>query len=327
MKRLASILAVLLLTATPLFPMGRDHAAPRESGALFENLQGRDSLLIADQIRVGASLARLEAGTRLTPRWTSPLSDSLNVVEDWRLDTLSSDKRSGRSDLLLSVRLTSFDEGRFAIPELEVERWFRDGIVDTLKFSGREIDYCTMPVDTATFQVHDLKKQIGYPVTFAEVLPWVGGVLLALALIALAVMLVRRYLHKRDEAILQREPAHIVALRKLDAWRGDKYWSDEKQKAFYSGVTDVLREYIAARYGVGALEMTTAELFAALKGVEMDKDLKVALQQLFETADFVKFAKMTLPREANAGVVPLAVQFVTATYEQQLQEENEGEKK
>ena len=50
------------------------------------------------------------------------------------------------------------------------------------------------------------------------------------------------------------------------------------------------------------------------------------MQHLFETADFVKFAKMTLPREENATVVPFAVQFVTATYEQQLQEEAPADK-
>ncbi|MBR0361054.1 MAG: hypothetical protein IIX35_01595, partial [Paraprevotella sp.] len=38
-------------------------------------------------------------------------------------------------------------------------------------------------------------------------------------------------------------------------------WVPEKQKAFYSGITDALREYIAARYGISAMEMTTAEIF------------------------------------------------------------------
>jgi hypothetical protein len=206
-----------------------------------------------------------------------------------------------------------------------VERWFKDGVVDSLVFAGEDIEYFTIPVDTATFQVHPLKAQIEYPVTFVEILPYLGGAILLVLLVVLAVFLIRRYLSRRDEAVLKREPAHIVALRKLDAYRGDKYWTEDKQKQFYSGVTDALREYVSARYGVSALEMTTRELFVALKDAEMDLTLKTALQKLFETADFVKFAKMTLPREENASVVPFAVQFVTATYEQQLQEENARE--
>lgn len=309
--------------------MGAKETPKQEHSAFLEQLQPRDSLLIADQIRYGVRIYRLEDGTRLTPELKGSLSDSLMKVKDWHIDTLKAwtpKEGPSRSDIEISTILTSFEAGTFDLPGITVERWFKDGIVDSLTFEGREIQYCTMPVDTATFQVHELKEQIDYPVTFVEILPWVGGALALAALIALAVFLIRRYLHRRDEKVLQREPAHIVALRRLDAYRGDKYWTEDKQKQFYSGVTDALREYIAARYGVGAMEMTTRELFRALKGVELDLTLRTGLQHLFETADFVKFAKMTLPREENATVVPFAVQFVTATYEQQLQEEAPADK-
>lgn len=320
------------LRVTPSFTaraMGAKETPKQEHSAFLEQLQPRDSLLIADQIRYGVRIYRLEDGTRLTPELKGSLSDSLMKVKDWHIDTLKAwtpKEGPSRSDIEISTILTSFEAGTFDLPGITVERWFKDGIVDSLTFEGREIQYCTMPVDTATFQVHELKEQIDYPVTFVEILPWVGGALALAGLIALAVFLIRRYLHRRDEKVLQREPAHIVALRRLDAYRGDKYWTEDKQKQFYSGVTDALREYIAARYGVGAMEMTTRELFRALKGVELDLTLRTGLQRLFETADFVKFAKMTLPREENATVVPFAVQFVTATYEQQLQEEAPADK-
>ena len=320
------------LRVTPSFTaraMGAKETPKQEHSAFLEQLQPRDSLLIADQIRYGVRIYRLEDGTRLTPELQGPLSDSLMKVKDWHIDTLKAwtpKEGPSRSDIEISTILTSFEAGTFDLPGITVERWFKDGIVDSLTFEGREIQYCTMPVDTATFQVHELKEQIDYPVTFVEILPWVGGALALAGLIALAVFLIRRYLHRRDEKVLQREPAHIVALRRLDAYRGDKYWTEDKQKQFYSGVTDALREYIASRYGVGAMEMTTRELFRALKGVELDLTLRTGLQHLFETADFVKFAKMTLPREENATVVPFAVQFVTATYEQQLQEEAPADK-
>lgn len=333
MKRYSHIFFIALLLAILAPACTTEHkeeAGKQQHHAFLQPLQERDSLLIADQIRYGVRICRLYDGTRLTPQWQSTLSDSLETVRDWHIDTLKSwtDKEGeARSDIELSTVLTSFEEGTFTLPGIAVERWFKDGVVDTLSFEGRQVTYCTMPVDTATFKMHGLKGQINYPVTFAETLPWIGGSLVLAALIALAVFCVRRYLHRRDEQILQREPAHIVALRKLDAWRGDKYWTEDKQKQFYSGVTDTLREYVAARYGVSAMEMTTRELFAALKDADIDMMLRTGLQHLFETADFVKFAKMTLPREENASVVPFAVQFVTATYEQQLQQEAPAEEK
>ncbi|MBQ1209918.1 MAG: hypothetical protein IIX64_05570 [Bacteroidales bacterium] len=324
------LLCCALCVSLSLSAMGRHEEVKKEHASFLEQLQERDSLLLADQLRYGVRIYRLEENTRLTPSWEDNimLSDSLMVVRDWHIDTISAYEAAPgdvRSDIELSVQLTSFDAARYHLPGIVVERWFKDGVVDSLVFAGEDIEYFTIPVDTATFQVHPLKAQIEYPVTFVEILPYLGGAILLVLLVVLAVFLIRRYLSRRDEAVLKREPAHIVALRKLDAYRGDKYWTEDKQKQFYSGVTDALREYISARYGVSALEMTTRELFVALKDAEMDLTLKTALQKLFETADFVKFAKMTLPREENASVVPFAVQFVTATYEQQLQEENARE--
>ena len=134
-----------------------------------------------------------------------------------------------------------------------------------------------------------------------------------------------RHRQKARQEEEKAEPAHIRALRKLDKYRGDKFWKPENQKAFYSGVTDALREYIVARYGVGAMEMTTAEIFEDLKGSGIPEDLYAEIKTLFERADFVKFAKFTATDEENATVLPQAVHFVTATYQADLEEEMPGE--
>ena len=42
---------------------------------------------------------------------------------------------------------------------------------------------------------------------------------------------------------------------------------------------------------------------------------------VFETADFVRFAKYTAPDDYNAKVLPTAVRFVTDTYRSGLEEE------
>ena len=336
------LLCCALCVSLSLSAMGRHEEVKKEHASFLEQLQERDSLLLADQLRYGVRIYRLEENTRLTPSWEDNimLSDSLMVVRDWHIDTISAYEAAPgdvRSDIELSVQLTSFDAARYHLPGIVVERWFKDGVVDSLVFAGEDIEYFTIPVDTATFQVHPLKAQIEYPVTFVEILPYLGGAILLVLLVVLAVFLIRRYLSRRDEAVLKREPAHIVALRKLDAYRGDKGYDPcynvncsqsrhKKSKMPYFPVfCAFFTNMFHTRYGVSALEMTTRELFVALKDAEMDLTLKTALQKLFETADFVKFAKMTLPREENASVVPFAVQFVTATYEQQLKEENARE--
>jgi hypothetical protein len=110
-----------------------------------------------------------------------------------------------------------------------------------------------------------------------------------------------------------------VALRKLDKYRGSRMWVPEKQKDFYSGVTDALREYISARYDIGAMEMTSSEIFAEMKSTDVPKDLQDELKDLFERSDFVKFAKYVASDDDNATVLPLAVRFVTETYQADIE--------
>ena len=76
------------------------------------------------------------------------------------------------------------------------------------------------------------------------------------------------------------------------------------------------------RFGVDAPEMTTAELFDALKPCrEIDAELLSSTRELFELADFVKFAKHTASSEENAAALPLAIRFVMSTYNTGLEEE------
>jgi len=162
-----------------------------------------------------------------------------------------------------------------------------------------------------------------YPLTFKEVLPWAVGALVLAGAIAGLIALIRR--RARAKALQEhKDPPHIVALRKLDIYRGDKFWAPSRQKAFYSGVTDALREYMSARYGIGAMEMTTAQIFDALGKDDLPEDLRNELRDLFERSDFVKFAKYVASDEDNAGVLPLGVRFVTTTYQEDIKGENEN---
>ena len=70
--------------------------------------------------------------------------------------------------------------------------------------------------------------------------------------------------------------------------------------------------------------MTTAEIFDGLRGTDLTPELYNELKDLFERADFIKFAKHTATDEENATVLPLAVRFVTTTYQAEVEQENQG---
>jgi hypothetical protein len=274
----------------------------------------------------------VEEGTRFAfPDVKDTLMTNIRIVKPWQMDTVKVHKqKKGRPrimDLRGGITITSFEEGIYYLPKLAVQRMSKDGTVDTLVFEAQKVEIMTMPVDTATFQPHDIKDVIRYPVTFAEVAPWVAGSLALAGLLALVIWLIIRYRRSHDPEHMKKDPAHIVALRKLDRYRGNKMWAPEKQKAFYSGITDTLREYIAARYGVGAMEMTTAEIFNDMKSTDAPADLLDELRELFERADFVKFAKFTASDEDNAKALPTAVRFVTSTYQAEIEGDEEPENK
>lgn len=298
------------------------------NGAFLQQLQERDSVLIADQLCYGFELKGVEDGTQIAlPEWQNDENGGVMVVSSWQVDTVKVTKAKKGLPRLLDIKagmvITSFDEGDYELPQIIVGRLSKDGVVDTLIFDPIRLEVRTMPVDTATFKPHDIKGQIRYPVTFVEVVPWCLIVIAAvLAVVALVHLLQRR----KDGLVNEKtDPAHIIALRKLDQFRGNNMWAADKQKVFYSGVTDALREYISSRYGVSAMEMTTAEIFREMKSTDVPEALLKEMKELFERADFVKFAKFVASDEDNASVLPVAVRFVTETYQTDIAMSGEAE--
>lgn len=320
--KLRLILATLL-SCTSIMAQEVEQGRRIEAGPSFlEPLQRRDSILIMDQFHYGFELKDIPEGTPIG----LPLIDEeaakntaergLAILNDtWQLDSVkvSSKKDTlARYDIRAYITIAPAIPGQFELFELNclVGR-------DTLVFIHQMMDVKEPSIDLETFQPHDIKPQVKFPITFAEAIPWIMIGLFALAIFTLVAAIYSTIERKRKEK--PAEPAHITALRKLDKFRGEKFWKPEHQKAFYSGVTDTLREYMAARFGVGAMEMTTAEIFQALKGnQDIPEDLYTEMKDLFERADFVKFAKYTAPDDDNRRVLPEAVRFVSTTYQAEI---------
>ena len=311
------LLLVIYALVSGIIPSGQSY---------LKQLQQRDSILIADQLEYGVEMKGMPADAILAFQdYSKVMTDTLTLVRAWKVDTLKVNRTSGvpTLDLRASVVIAPFEEGHYTLPDVAVQRTV-GASMDTLLFTGMEFEAKTIPIDTATFQIHDIKGQIKYPLTLAELLPYIIGIwivaLLAIIIGCLIIMAGRR------ETVVEvhRDPPYIVALRNLDTLKGDKYWAPEKQKTLYSGITDTLRTYIENVFGINAEEMTTAEIFDALEG-RIPDDLYAETKALFETSDFVKFAKFTATDQQNASAVPSAVKFVTSTYQTQLEGEQKEE--
>lgn len=286
----------------------------------------RDTILIGDQIEWILDLKIRQGEEFYVEKPDDEPAPGVETIVPLHFDTLSVKK--GIMEIKGRTVLTSFDSGSYFLPPMIVSIQRENGQVDTIFYDGPIMEVTTIPVDTANFEAKDIKGQIKYPVTFKELIPWFGLLILLTAIVYVVV----RWIKLRKENLsffgkpIVKDPPHITALRSLEKIRAQKLWQNDKQKQFYTAVTDTLRQYMAERYNIAALEETSNEIFSDLKGRDISPDLMEKVKGLFETADFVKFAKHNASTQENEEAIPTAVRFVNETFMQQMENEKEEEK-
>ena len=288
----------------------------------------KDTILIGDQVLWSTKIELGENDSLEVFPYESVLKDDttnakVEVVAEFKLDTISI--KNGIKELDAKLLITSFDSGSYKLPlPLFIVNPHKEDVY-ALSFETPVLSVNTIQVDTTGFVPMDIKGQIKYPVTFKEVVPWV---LLGLVVLALLYLLLRYIKYKREnknffgKPIVQ-DPPHIVALRELDKIHSQKLWQNGKEKLFYTGITDALREYIEGRYGVNAMEKTSSEILASLKDEAIEEKVYKELDELFQVADLVKFAKYVPSVGENEEAIPSAVRFVNSTFMQELEGEKE----
>ena len=310
MKRIMLLAALALLSAG----LYAQNEAPR-------TYLSRDTILIGDQIEWIIPLEMAPGEKYFLEDIADPPAQGVEIIKPLEIDTL----KSARGKLAIEGRiiLTSFDSGSYYLPPLIAMIERKNGAVDTLYMEGPTLEVTTVPIDTATYQIKDLKGQIKYPLQLKEVLPWAGVALLLAALIYALIHWIR--MRRANRTFLGKpivkDPPHIVALRTLDKIRKAKLWQNDKQKQFYTEVTDALRVYIAGRYGIVAMERPPGEMLADLKKQDIEAGLYDNIAELFSRADLVKFAKYQASQQENEAAIPDAVRFVNSTYMQEIDEQ------
>jgi hypothetical protein len=150
---------------------------------------------------------------------------------------------------------------------------------------------------------------------------------LILLVLFIAVALVYYLIYYRKGEVPQflkikpKEPAHIIALRRLEQIRNEKIWKTGQYKEYHVQVTGVLREYLDNRFGLNALEMTSSEI---LNGIEdnLNSEDYSKLKEMLEIADAVKFAKAVPLQNENDLSLKNAFEIVENTKEVVQEESN-----
>lgn len=286
----------------------------------------RDSILVGEQVVWSTVLTMPQQQEMAFVPYAGVVQAEqapIDVVRDFVLDTISI--KNGIKELEARLLLTSFDSGYYKLPLMVALT--PQG--DTIYLDSPFLDVTNIQIDTADFVMHPIKGQMRYPITFKELLPWIA---LGLVVIAAAYLLYRYIKYRRENKDffgkpVVKDPPHIIALRALDKLRSEKLWQNGKEKLFYTGITDTLREYIEARYKVSAMEKTSGEIMQSLQDKDIEEKYYKELDELFKTADLVKFAKYIPQVHENEEAIPVAVRFVNSTFEQSLEDEKQKEEK
>lgn len=110
--------------------------------------------------------------------------------------------------------------------------------------------------------------------------------------------------------------AHEVAFAALDRLRRTNFEDDEAVRRYYFALSEVLRNYVEARFCINATDLTSEELLARLPNlVGLADAQQQILRRFMSLTDPVKYANETPGGPEIAQCYELALSFVEATRE------------
>lgn len=219
--------------------------------------------------------------------------------------------------------ITSFDSGMAVVPPLPFTYSVPgDTAKKIVQTQPLPIFVHTVAVDTSK-DIKDVKGPLGVPISWADIWPWLAGILVIGGIAWLISYIIRKRM--KGESIIPeapKRPAHEIALDGLRSLDSEHIWQRGMIKDYHSKLTDILRMYIERRYSIMALELPTDETMQALAPVTMPAESRAELKEILVRADFAKFAKFQPEPRENELSMTQAVNFVQSTWRPPVQEQD-----
>ncbi|MCB9034247.1 MAG: hypothetical protein H6553_10450 [Chitinophagales bacterium] len=275
-------------------------------------IANKKDILIGDWVPVDISVSAPNNAKVYFPNFNqkdSSVNSAIEVVNVSPVDTI----RNGNiNQYHLLVNFIVFDTGNILFNPFPV---LVDnlGKKDTIYTEANMIHVAGVKIDTSK-DIKPIKEPLNVPYTFKELLPYIGIVLLLVAII-LAILLFIKWRKKKKEPIDERYllPSHEWALKELYKLKQQKLWQKGNIKEYYVQLSDILRNYIELRFNIPALENTTDELMRAMHKGIIHKKQKENINQFLMLSDFVKFAKANPDVIDNENAIQTVESFIQET--------------
>lgn len=225
------------------------------------------------------------------------------------------------SNIIVQQELTlmTFDTGAVQIPPVGLTYARSADDPRRMKVFTEPVDLqvTTITVDT-TQAFKPIVPPISKPVAMKELFPWILGALL----LVLAAIFVWLYLKRRKPRVDENGqpvkgpviPPYNKAIGDLEQLRQQKLCQAGKVKEYYSGLSDIAREYIEGQFQVNAVEMTTDTILEEVRELHFEEPIYRKLKDTMELSDLVKFAKYTTSSLENDNAMDDMTDFVHQSY-------------
>lgn len=213
---------------------------------------------------------------------------ALEVIQSYPIDTV---KKDNRYELIKKYGLTQFDSGKYTIPRVKILVNNKVFLSDSLK-----VEVANVQVDTLKQKMYDIKDIVPVNEGIGDWWKYLLFLLLIAGLAALGYWFFKKQKEKKQEQEIYKTPIE-KATGLLNTLEKKQLWQHGEIKAYYSELTDIVRNYIEEAIEIPAMESTTSELIEGLKTASKRKKMKLSketIENLFvvlKQADLVKFAK------------------------------------
>jgi len=212
----------------------------------------------------------------------------LEVIMSYPIDTI---RKNDRYELVKKYGLTQFDSGRYVIPSVKILINKKEYLSDSIK-----VEVANVQVDTLKQKMYDIKDIVPANEGLGNWWKYLLFILLIAGIAAVIYWYLKKHQKQKTEEEIYKTPIE-KATNLLNNLEKKELWQHGEVKAYYSELTDIVRNYIEEAIEIPAMESTTSELIEGLKTASKKKKMKLSqetIENLFmvlKQADLVKFAK------------------------------------
>jgi hypothetical protein len=213
---------------------------------------------------------------------------ALEVIQSYPIDTIL---KNDRYELIKKYGLTQFDSGRYTIPSVKILINNKAYLSDSLL-----VEVANVQVDTLKQKMYDIKDIVAVEDTIGDWWKYLLGIVVLVGIAGLVYWYFKKRQKEKIEEEVYKTPIE-KATNLLNNLEKKELWQHGEVKAYYSELTDIVRNYIEEAIEIPAMESTTSELIEGLKVASQKKKMKLSketIENLFtvlKQADLVKFAK------------------------------------